>query len=112
MTPYSHLPGFRFAALLAGGLMSASVAWSGEKAVEDVTGLDLERVQRKWTGDFDGMVERHMIRALVVYSKTFYFLDGATQRGASYDALHAFQEHVNKRLGKKDVEGFTRLPGG
>jgi len=81
--------------------MSASVAWSVEKAAREVTGLDLERVQSQWTGDFDGMVERHMIRALVVYSKTFYFLDGATQRGASYDALHAFQEHVNKQLGKK-----------
>ena len=32
---------------------------------------------KKWTGDFDGMAERHLIRALVPPSKTFYFLDGA-----------------------------------
>jgi membrane-bound lytic murein transglycosylase MltF len=88
-----------FAACLAGGLLVAASAWSAE--ARDTTGLDLERVQRKWTGDFDGMVERHMIRALVVYSKTFYFLDGADQHGASYDALHAFQEDVNRKLGNK-----------
>lgn len=30
---------------------------------------------KPWTGDFDGMVKRRVIRALVVYSKPFYFLD-------------------------------------
>ena len=30
---------------------------------------------QKWRGDFDGMVDRREIRALVDYSKTFYFLD-------------------------------------
>ena len=33
-----------------------------------------------WTGDFDGMKERRLVRMLVVYSKTFYFIDKATQR--------------------------------
>ncbi len=96
-----HHIGFRLAAFLAGGLIAAVPAWSAEKASKDARGLDLELIQRKRTGDFDKMVERHMIRALVVYSKTFYFLDGATQRGASYDALRSFEEQVNKRLGKK-----------
>ena len=32
------------------------------------------------TGDFDAMVERRFVRALVVYSGTFYFLDGGTQK--------------------------------
>jgi len=35
------------------------------------------------TGDFDGMVRRNEIRALSPYSKTFYYLDGAEQRGLS-----------------------------
>ena len=57
-----------------------------------------------WTGDFDGMVERHRIRALVAFSKTFYFLDRATQRGASYEALKEFEKTVNKELKKKTVK--------
>ncbi|MGD8724539.1 MAG: hypothetical protein PVG00_11445, partial [Desulfobacterales bacterium] len=41
-------------------------------------------VLQKWSGDFDGMSKRHLIRALVPPSKTFYFLDGADQRGLTY----------------------------
>ncbi len=37
-----------------------------------------------WEGDFDEMVERRLIRVLVAYSKTYYFLDGARQRGVTY----------------------------
>jgi membrane-bound lytic murein transglycosylase MltF len=58
-------------------------------------------LDEKWAGDFDGMDERGKIRALVPYSKTFYFLDGADQRGLSYDMLKNFEKYVNKRLNKK-----------
>jgi membrane-bound lytic murein transglycosylase MltF len=63
------------------------------QAIESVLKLN-----EKWTGDFDGMVERHIIRALVPYGKTFYFLDGADQRGLTYDHLQAFEQYVNKKL--------------
>ena len=32
-------------------------------------------ITEKWSGDYDGMVERHLIRALVPPSKAFYFND-------------------------------------
>ncbi len=51
-----------------------------------------------WTGDFDGMVERGTIRVLVAYSKTFYFLDGAEQRGATYEAFKEFEKRTNEKL--------------
>jgi membrane-bound lytic murein transglycosylase MltF len=44
------------------------------------------------------MIKRRMIRALVVYSKTFYFVDRGTQHGASYDMLRAFEHELNKKL--------------
>jgi len=53
---------------------------------------------KPWIGDFDGMAQRRMIRALVVYSKTFYFLDKGRQRGLSYDLLKEFEKYVNKNL--------------
>ena len=53
---------------------------------------------RKWSGDFDGMAERHLIRALVPPSKTFYFLDGADQRGLTYELLKEFETYLNKQL--------------
>jgi membrane-bound lytic murein transglycosylase MltF len=60
---------------------------------------EFDEVLERWTGDFDGMVERRLIRALVVYSKTFYFLDGGEQKGATYQALKLFEERINKDLG-------------
>jgi membrane-bound lytic murein transglycosylase MltF len=63
-------------------------------AVESILELD-----KKLTGDFDGMVERQRIRVLVPYSKTFYFLDGATQRGIAYEGMQIFEKWLNKELG-------------
>lgn len=52
----------------------------------------IARVNRKWTGGFEGMRERRMIRALVVYSKTHFFLDKGTKRGLSHDVLIGFEK--------------------
>ena len=49
-----------------------------------------------WKGDLDGMAKRRVIRALVVYSKMFYFIDRGTQRGVSYEALKLFEKYVNE----------------
>ena len=69
------------------GLFCIMISATEAKAIES----DLKMV-KKWSGDFDGMDERHLIRALVPPSKTFYFLDGADQRGMTYDLLK-----VNRR---------------
>ena len=55
-------------------------------------------LNKPWTGDFDGMVEKCRIRVFVVYSKTFYFLDQGRQRGLSYDLLKEFEKYVNNKL--------------
>jgi membrane-bound lytic murein transglycosylase MltF len=55
----------------------------------------LDHVSEPWKGDFKAMLERRKIRALVVYNKLMYFLDGATQRGASHDALKLFEQYIN-----------------
>ncbi len=62
------------------------------------------RFVERWTGDLEGMVERHRIRALVPYSRTFYFLDGGTQRGLTYELLKAFEERLNADLGLGTVD--------
>lgn len=57
-------------------------------------------IMRPWTGDLDGMIERGGIRVLTAYSKTFYFLDKGTQRGATFDGLRLFEQDLNKTLAK------------
>ena len=61
-------------------------------------------IAKKWSGDFDGMSERHLIRALVPPSKTFYFLDGADQRGLIYELLKEFETYLNKELERKTLK--------
>ena len=72
---------------------------AGSRAAEPSSQLNV-----KWLGDFDGMVARHQIRALVPYSKTFYFLDKATQRGATFEMLKAFEKETNAKLKKGHVK--------
>ena len=56
------------------------------------------QVLQPWTGDLDGMVRRRVIRALVVYSKTLYFIEGGRQYGVSYEGLKAFEADLNRKL--------------
>jgi membrane-bound lytic murein transglycosylase MltF len=63
----------------------------------------LPHVEQKWRGDLDGMIERRMIRALVVYSKTFYFIDRGAPHGTSYDTLTAFEAFLNAKLKRRHL---------
>lgn len=74
-------------------LFISNTAVSANEATESFIKLD-----QKWTGDFNDMVERRIIRALVPYSKTFYFLDGADQRGLTYEMLKQFEAFLKKQV--------------
>jgi membrane-bound lytic murein transglycosylase MltF len=78
---------------------------TGQTGAQTLGSFDPEiGLDREWIGDLDGMIERGFIRALVVYSKTFYFHDGATQRGSSYESLKAFEKFLNHRLRRKTLK--------
>jgi membrane-bound lytic murein transglycosylase MltF len=55
-------------------------------------------VAKPWTGDLDGMIKRRAIRVLVPYSKTFYFVDRAVQRGLNYDVTRLLERDLNNKL--------------
>lgn len=64
----------------------------------------LDQVTSKAPRKFAEMREANVLRALVTHSKTFYFFDGATQRGLSHDALVAFEDFLNKELKTKTIK--------
>jgi membrane-bound lytic murein transglycosylase MltF len=68
-----------------------------------------EEAMKLWTGDLDGMIKRRVIRVLTVYSKTHYFLDKGTQRGATYDAFLLFEEDLNKKLAKEKKQKHLKV---
>ena len=59
---------------------------------------ELDFLDRAWTGDFDEMAERRMIRLLTVYAKGLYFLDGKEQRGVTYELARQFEQQINDSL--------------
>jgi membrane-bound lytic murein transglycosylase MltF len=52
-------------------------------------------------GDWEEIQRRGVLRALVVYSRTLFFVDRGRQRGATYEGLKAFEDDVNSRLKRK-----------
>ncbi len=93
---------FAAMSLLLGALIAlpAGAAQSAKQAEAPSGSLPLQA--GKWKGDLDGMVKRRTIRALVINSKTFYFLDKGRQYGASYEGLKAFEKELNKKLKTKN----------
>jgi membrane-bound lytic murein transglycosylase MltF len=53
-----------------------------------------------WTGTFDRMVERSMIRVAIPVSLATYFMDGKLQKGPTYDQTQEFEKYLRKQLGK------------
>ena len=67
-------------------------------ATREQLAIDPTTMQKPWTGDLDGMIERRIIRVLTVNSKTFYFHDKGTPRGTVVDFFRLFEEEFNKKL--------------
>lgn len=86
-----------------GVLLGLLALAAGALAAVDGTPPDklLKKLKQPWTGDLPGMVERRTIRALVTYNKTHYFLDGAQERGITYEAMHLYEKFLNQQLAKQ-----------
>ena len=63
--------------------------------------IDVNAVNKPWKGDLDAMIQRHVIRVLVVPSKTFYFVNKGVERGATYDFVRQFEDDLNKKLARQ-----------
>ena len=94
----------RIVALLSSMLAIATVAVAQTPAQPPAKepaakqGLPQIPAAKTWTGDLDGMIKRRVIRVLVPYSKTYYFVDRAVQRGLSYEVTRLLEADLNKKL--------------
>jgi membrane-bound lytic murein transglycosylase MltF len=61
--------------------------------------LDLSK--KAWTGDFDQMLERRVIRVMVPYSRSLYFNDRGREMGISAETVRDFERWINKKYAKK-----------
>jgi len=86
--------GFIFLLTITIGFLYPFCVFGNEQFEAAVT----QSVNKKWTGDFEQMVQKRAIRFLIPYSKTFYFFDKATQRGLTYEMGKAFEKSINNQL--------------
>jgi membrane-bound lytic murein transglycosylase MltF len=82
---------------------SATAPAPGSASGSNVRQLSL--AEKPWTGDFDRMIERRMIRVLVPYSRTLYFNDKGRERGLTAELVRDFEQYINRKLktGKRPV---------
>ncbi len=81
------------------GFCSPATASGDQKAENELLQF---MTQRK--GDYSQMVEKRVVRFLMSFNKTFFYLDGAEKRGLSYDTAMRFEKFVNDQLKKKHLK--------
>jgi membrane-bound lytic murein transglycosylase MltF len=55
---------------------------------------------KPWTGDFDQMLERRVIRVYAPYSRSLYFSDRGRERGLAAELIRDFEQYLNKKYAK------------
>jgi membrane-bound lytic murein transglycosylase MltF len=62
---------------------------------------------KPWTGDFDEMLERRMLRMYAPFSRSLYFNDKGRERGIAVELARDWERYLNakyaKRLGKRPL---------
>jgi membrane-bound lytic murein transglycosylase MltF len=56
---------------------------------------------KPWRGDFDGMLERRVIRVYTPYSRSLYFVDKGRERGIAAELIRDFERWVNQKYAAK-----------
>src|SRR5215467_11405790 len=62
---------------------------------------------KTWTGDFDKLLERRMIRVYAPFSRSLYFNDKGRERGLAAELVRDWERYINikyaKQLGKRPL---------
>ncbi|MGL4528335.1 MAG: transporter substrate-binding domain-containing protein, partial [Aestuariivirga sp.] len=74
---------------------------AGASDVQDLEGF------KPWTGDLEGMKKRRVVRILVPYSKTIYFVDRGRPYGTAVELGQALEKWLNE--GKTRQIDMTRV---
>jgi membrane-bound lytic murein transglycosylase MltF len=79
----------------------ALVAWGAEHPAPAAKPRQLSLENKPWKGDFDRMLARRMIRVLVPYSRSLYFVDKGQERGITAEVVRDFERYLNKKYAKQ-----------
>jgi len=93
--------GARCLAPLAAAILCAAPVGAQDKTAAPAKPRQLSLQNEPWTGDFDQMLQRRIIRVLAPYSRTLYYVDKARERGITAELVREFESYVNKRYAKQ-----------
>ena len=65
------------------------------------TPRQLAIANKAWTGDFDKMLERRMIRIYAPFSRSLYFNDKGRERGLAVELARDWERYLNVKYGKE-----------
>lgn len=86
---------------------SACHGQAGTSNAEPSAPRQLTIANKPWTGDFDQMLERRMIRVYAPFSRSLYFNDKGRERGLAVELVRDWEHYLNikyaKQLGKRPL---------
>ena len=95
------------AALLAAAFAAAQARAQSPDASPTPGPRKLQIANKPWTGDFDKMLERRMIRVYAPFSRSLYFSDKGRERGLAVELVRDWEKYINfkyaKQLGKRPL---------
>ena len=115
MGPISNTRGLAgclaFASLLVvRAVLAAAPTTAPAKSSELPASFEVRKLQianKPWTGDFDQMLERRMIRVYAPFSRSLYFSDKGRERGIAVELARDWERYLNvkyaKQLGKRPL---------
>lgn len=75
--------------------------------IEDVLPKSYSEIWAPWIGDFDGMVERRIIRVVTPFGGYMYYFQDGEPRGATWELANRLEDVLNDELGRRNVRVFV-----
>jgi len=92
------------------GFASAAGA-QATPAAEPSKPRQLAIANKPWTGDFDKMLERRVIRVYAPFSRSLYYNDKGRERGIAVELVRDWERYINikyaKQLGKRPLTVYV-----
>jgi membrane-bound lytic murein transglycosylase MltF len=94
----------RRAAWVVASLLVSMSAGAQDQPAPSTDTARLQKALPSFTGDWDEIKQRGFLRALVVYSRTLYFVDRGKQHGATAEILKTLETDLNAQLKTKNIQ--------
>ena len=90
---------------------SAAEPADAEPPVNPSTGellpMPFSVIWQPWTGDYEAMVERRLLRVVVPYGGYQFYYENGRPRGAVYELVRRMESFINEKLGRRNVKVFV-----